>query len=167
MNIYILRHGLAVEQGSSGFTKDSDRPLTPKGRRKLRKIGQAMKELELCFDCILSSPYVRARQTAEIIAQRLDLRKKLELSEALTPGGSSRRLIDEINQRDPAPKNLLLVGHEPCLSELISFLISGDTEIEVTMKKSGLCNLSVESLRHSQCARLEWLVTPKQLCLMA
>src|SRR5579862_6482554 len=119
MNIFILRHGLAVEAGACGFTKDSERPLTPKGRRKLRKIGRTMRKLELSFDCILSSPYMRARQTAEIIADRLGLGKKLELSEELTPGGSYRKLIDEIKQRDPQPDDLLLVGHEPYLSELI------------------------------------------------
>ena len=166
MNVFILRHGLAVEPGSAAIAHDSDRPLTPKGERKLWKIAQAMEGLELSFDWILSSPYLRARQTAEIVAECLDLRKKLELFEALTPDGSTKKLL-HIEQRKPPAQDLLLVGHEPYLSQLISLLISGDTEIPVMMKKGGLCKLATESLRDGQCATLEWLLTPKQLCLMA
>lgn len=126
-----------------------------------------MEGLELSFDWILSSPYLRARQTAEIVAECLDLRKKLELCEALTPDGSTKKLLQHIEQRQPRPEDLLLVGHEPHLSQLISLLISGDTDIAVTMKKGGLCKLAIESLQHGQCATLEWLLGPRQLCLMA
>jgi phosphohistidine phosphatase len=167
MNLFILRHAIAVEPGSAGFAKDADRPLTPKGERKLWKIAEGFEQLEICFDWILSSPYLRARQTAEIVAEVLDIRKKLEFSEALTPGGSPARLIDTINSQKPKPENVLLVGHEPYLSELISLLISGSKNIPVTMKKAGLCKLVVESLHNGQCATLEWLLTPKQMCLMA
>lgn len=167
MNLYILRHGLAVDPGSPDYSKDSDRPLTPKGERKLWKIAQAMEDMELSFDLILSSPYLRARQTAEIVAEALALRKKLELSETLTPAGSTKKLIDSIRHREPAPKEVLLVGHEPYLSELISLLIAGNRDVAVTMKKGGLCMLCAESLEHGCCATLEFLLTPKQMCLMA
>ena len=90
MDLYILRHGLAGEPGAPGCANDSERPLTPEGERKLRQIAKAMKALNLSFDLLLSSPYVRARQTAEIIAAALSARKKLDFSEALTPGGSQR-----------------------------------------------------------------------------
>jgi phosphohistidine phosphatase len=167
MNVFILRHGLAVEPGSAGFAKDADRPLTAKGERKLWKIGEAIEELEICFDWVLSSPYVRARQTAEIIAEALGVSKKLEFCEALTPAGSPAKLIETVDAQTPPPENVLLVGHEPYLSELISLLISGSRDLPLTMKKGGLCKLAVETLRHGQCATLEWLLTPKQLCLMA
>ena len=73
MMLYLMRHGLAVEPGSPGFKMDADRALTHKGRRQLRKIARAMKGMELEFDLILSSPFVRARQTAEIVAATLKL----------------------------------------------------------------------------------------------
>ena len=104
MNLYILRHGIAVEPGTPGYAKDADRPLTPEGERKLRQIAEAMEALELSFDLILSSPYLRARQTAEIIAEALKARKKLELSDSLTPGGSTKKLVELLNRLQPSPR---------------------------------------------------------------
>src|SRR5438270_13273231 len=121
MNLYLLRHGLAVEPGTLGYT-EAERPLTPKGERKLHKIARAMQALELSFDCILSSPYVRARDTAEIVATELKLKKKIELTETLLPDGNARKLVELVKQLQPAPQSVLLVGHEPHLSGLISLL---------------------------------------------
>jgi phosphohistidine phosphatase len=166
MTLYILRHGLAAELDEAAIAKDSERPLTPKGERKIQQIADAMESLKLSFDLILSSPYARARQTAEIIAESFNARKKPTFAECLTPGGSSKKLVELLNGFDPPPENVLLVGHEPYLSELISRLVSGDTRPSVTMKKGGLCKLAVESLQHGRCASLEWLLTPKQMALM-
>ena len=166
MNLYILRHGLAFERDSRRFPRDSERPLTAKGERKLRKISQAIEVLELSFDLILSSPYVRARQTAEIVAKRLGGGLKVELSDALAPAGSPRKLINLLNGLNPAPRNVLLTGHEPYLSSLISLLVSGEAGLEVVMKKGGLCHLKAEALQHGRCASLEWLLTPGQMALM-
>jgi phosphohistidine phosphatase len=165
MNLYLLRHGLAVEPGTPGYSKDADRPLTPKGQRKLVQIARAMRALELEFDRILFSPYVRARGTAVIIAKELGLQKHLQSCDALTPSGTARKLIATINDLKPLPANVLLVGHEPCLSELASLLLSGETSLSITMKKGGLCMLTAESLRPGRCASLEWLLTPKQMTL--
>lgn len=166
MNLFILRHGIAVEPGTPGYPTDSARPLVPEGERKLRKIAQAIKALELSFDFILSSPYLRARQTAEIIAAAFKPKIKVELSELLTPGGSQRHLIDFLNQLTPRPQNVLLVGHEPYLSELISLLLSGEPTLLIVMKKGGLCKLTTEALQHGRCATLDWLLAPKQMALM-
>lgn len=167
MNLFILRHGLAVEPGTAGYAKDSERPLISKGKRKLWKIAQAIESMEISFDWIVSSPYLRARQTAEIIAEALDLRKKVECSETLTPAGSAKKLIELLNHREPTPDDVLLVGHEPYLSDLISLLVAGDASMSVAMKKGGLCKLSADALAHDRCAILEWLLTPKQMALMA
>jgi phosphohistidine phosphatase len=164
MNLFILRHGLAVEPGTAGFGRDADRPLTAEGEHKLRKSAKAMKALELSFDLILSSPYVRARRTAEIVAEAFE--KKVEFTEALTPGGSVKKLIEQLHHHQPAPENVLLVGHEPYLSELISLLVSGEAGLGVVMKKGALCKLAVETPRTGRCAVLEWLLTSKQMGLM-
>jgi len=167
MNLFILRHGLAIEPGSAGFAHDSERPLIPKGERKLRRIADALAEMEVSFDWILSSPYLRARQTAEIVAESLNLRKKVELCEHLAPAGSVKKLIELIEHRKPVPGDVLLVGHEPYLSGLISLLLAGNSDLQIVMKKAGLCKLTIEELEAGQCAALDWLLTPKQLCLMA
>jgi len=165
--LYILRHGIAVEPGTPGYAADSDRPLLPKGERKLLKIAKAMQGLELSFDLILSSTYLRARQTAQIIAAASKPKKRVELSDLLTPGGSPRKLIDWLDRFKPAPDQVLLVGHEPYLSGLISMLTSGQSDLAITMKKGGLCKLSAERLQYGRCAVLDWLLTPRQMELMA
>lgn len=166
MELYLLRHGLAVERGAPGFKDDSTRPLTPKGRRQLRKITAAIKKMDLRCDQILSSPLVRAKQTAEIVAAGLKLKKQLKFSNALAPAGSPAVLFRQLARLKPSPKRLLLVGHEPGLSRLVSRLITGGLELQLDFKKGGLCKLEVETLRDSKCAKLVWLLTPKQLKMM-
>lgn len=166
MTLYILRHGIAVEPGTTGYEKDADRPLTPEGERKLGQIAEAMKALELTFDLILSSPYLRARQTAEIVAEAFQARKKLQFSSSLACGGDTKELVSYLNRLRPYPEHVLLVGHEPYLSGLISLLVADNTTSTVVMKKGGLCKLSIESLKHGRCAALAWLLTPKQMALM-
>ncbi len=167
MNLYILRHGIAVEPGTPGYENDANRPLTGEGERKLGQVAEAMQQLELSFDLILSSPYLRARQTAEIIAEALAARKKLELSDTLVPGGSTKKLVEHLKRVQPAPENVLLVGHEPYLSGLVSLLVAGSESSFVVLKKGGFCKVLVETLKHGRCGFLMWLLTPKQMGLMA
>jgi len=165
MNLFILRHGIAVEHGAAGYENDSERPLTSKGERKIWMVAEAMKALGISFDLILSSPLVRARETAEIVAEALKTQKRLELTDTLAPQESAKPLIDYISKRG-AVDEVLLVGHEPFLSRLISLLISGDSGASVLLKKGGFCKLSTVELKHGQCATLEWLLTAKQMELM-
>ena len=167
MNLYILRHAIAVDHGTPGYENDADRPLTPEGARKLERVARAMRALDLDFDLILTSPYVRARQTAEGVAEVLKLGKKLEFTETLTPGGDTRALIQLLTNHPKAPKDVLLVGHEPYLSGLVSLLVAGIEGFPVLFKKAGFCKLRIDSLQHGRCAMLAWLLTPKQMELMA
>ena len=131
MELYLLRHGLAVERGTHGFEDDAVRPLTPKGRRQLRKIATAMKKLERDFDLVLSSPFLRAKQTAEIVAAELKLKKRLKFSNALAPGGAAAILLRQLERHKPAPEKVLLVWHEPDLSRLISLLVTGGLQLQL------------------------------------
>jgi phosphohistidine phosphatase len=166
VNLFLLRHGAAVERGEMDFQNDSDRPLTTKGRRQLRQAAAAMLKMKLRFDLILSSPLLRARQTAEIIAVDLKLERRLKFSAALAPDASAKILLRELNEFTTAPENVLLVGHEPGLSHLISLLAGGDGNLAVDFKKGGLCKLEMQKPRFGQCAQLMWLLTPKQMKLM-
>jgi phosphohistidine phosphatase len=161
MNLYLMRHAIAAEPEND--MEDSQRPLTDKGRKKLVKIVRGMDKLELNFDTILTSPYLRARQTAEEVAESFDLKKKQVCeSEHLIPLGFADKLVQEINEKYVV-ENLLLVGHEPFLSQLIGMLVAGDATLDITMKKAGLCKLTVDNLSYGRCATLEWLLTPMQL----
>lgn len=164
MNLYLLRHGIAAERGAGADEKDEDRPLTAKGRRKLRRAAAAMRAMDLSFDVILSSPLVRARQTAELVANAMRSRQKLELTELLAPGASAAGLVRRLKQLQP--QSVLLVGHEPDLSALASRLLTGGGGLAMTFKKGGLCRLSAERLRAGRCASLDWLVTPAQMGAM-
>jgi phosphohistidine phosphatase len=166
MNLFILRHGIAVERDPVSFPDDSRRPLTLKGEDRVRGICEAMKALELSFDHLLASPYRRASQTAEIVAAELSLKKTLEFRDELTPEGDPKALIKYLSKLEPTPENVMLVGHEPYLSSFISQLISGEAAA-IDMKKGGLAKLEVEApLRYAPCAKLAWLLTPKQMALM-
>lgn len=163
MELYLLRHGIAALRGATGFADDSERPLTPEGVKKIRRIAGAMLALDLQFDVILSSPLVRAKQTAGIVAKHLRAESRLKFEPELAVGGDGRKLVTRITRDFPQAGSLLLVGHEPSMSELISLLVSGDRGLAITLKKGGLCKLVTDDLRYGQCATLEWLVTPRQL----
>ncbi len=167
MNIFLLRHGIAAEPGAPGIKTDAERPLVPKGEQRLCAAAAAMEKLELSFDAIISSPYLRAKQTAEIVARHFKLEKKLTISNDLIPGGNPQALIRQLNGLKPAPENILLVGHEPNLSRLIALLATGGTNAAIEMKKGGLCKLETEDLEYGHCATLKWLLTPGQMELMA
>ena len=161
MEIYVLRHGIAVERGTPGYKKDSDRPLTKEGEEKVEQIAQAMLAMDLKFDLILSSPYVRAAKTAKIVASELD--QEVTFTEFLEPDGNGLALTTLIN--DEKPQRVLLVGHEPNFSELTSRLLTGKERMAINFKKAGLCKLTAEPVASGR-ATLEWFLTPKLMELM-
>ncbi len=166
MNLFLLRHGLAVDRDPQSFPDDARRPLTLKGEDRVRLVAEAMQALELTFDGIFASPFLRSRQTAEIVATGLGLRRELECRPELMPTGDPKALVRFINRC--APENLLLVGHEPYLSRFLSQLISGQEAAVMDLKKGGLAKLeTTQKLRYDRCATLNWLLTPRQLGLLA
>ena len=97
------------------------------------------------------------------MARELKLKKRLKFSNALAPGGAARLLLRQLGREKPAPDKVLLVGHEPDLSLLVSLLTCGRQELQLDLKKGGLCKLEAGALRAGKCAKLAWLLTPKQL----
>jgi phosphohistidine phosphatase len=166
MELYLLRHGRAVERGDPEFADDSARPLTPQGRRQLRQSCATLRKLKLKFDLILSSPLVRARQTAEIVAAELRCKKPPCFSENLRPGGDRIRLLAELKALGASAEKVLLVGHEPDLGGLICLLVTGKTGAGFPLKKGGLAKLEIGKLRAGQCAALAWLLAPKLMKAM-
>jgi len=160
MRIYLVRHAIAENSGTSDYEDDSLRPLTEKGREKMKKIAAALKTLGVKPDLIVSSPYIRASQTASILAKTFKYKEEIAYSDSLVPMGDSDDMIGEINEKYSVDE-LMLVGHEPNLSTLASILLSGSPDISINFKKGGICCLSVDDLHYDRKAVLEWLVTPK------
>lgn len=166
MDLYLMRHGLAAELGTAGVFHDAERSLTEEGERKVKAIAKAIQAMDLSFDLILSSPCVRARQTAELVAQALHATARLQLADGLVSGENPCRVVETLGHLKPMPTSLLLVGHEPSLSELASLLVAGDSTLDLILKKGGLCKLTVKTLKAGRCAALDWWLTPRQMLLM-
>ena len=161
MNLYFLRHAIALDR-AEWKKSDAERPLTDKGRKKMIQNAKGMKRLGLTFDWILTSPYRRAYDTAHIVAAEYKTLKNLRLSKSLTPEGDPKALVRHLALDFRAWESILLVGHEPFLSHLISVFIGGSA-LNVDFKKGGLCLLTADSLAYDRCATLEWLLPPKVL----
>jgi phosphohistidine phosphatase len=146
--IVLLRHGIAEDQ--SADKNDLDRELTPKGRRRMEAIAAGLARVFPEAEAIYSSPAVRAIQTAQPVAK--EYRLKIQKNDALAPGQSSRKLVDEVSV-DFA----IFVGHEPTLSALMKELTATQGQIE--LKKGGCYGVAFEG----QTARLEWILSPRVL----
>jgi phosphohistidine phosphatase len=169
MELYFLRHGPAGQHGDPKYKDDSLRPLTAQGREKMQYAALGMKNLGLTFDAILSSPYVRARQTAEITAQAFKIKNNaIHYTENLLPPATIEELLREVQTLKVGAKSclsLLLVGHEPHLTEMISSLLKSNKPLVIDLKKGGLCSLTVSRPLGNESAVLNWLLTPAQLNL--
>ena len=154
MQIYILRHGIA-EDAPPGQS-DSARRLTSEGKQKLRAILTVAREAKVRPDVVLSSPYKRAMETAEIAHQILKVTERIIQTDVLTPSYTPERVWDEIRLHRGA-EQIMLAGHEPQLSSLVQFLTGGRVE----MKKGAIARVDTESLGTRPNATLIWLLTAK------
>lgn len=152
-----------MPRGTPKYANDAGRPLTDEGRAKLRAVARAMKVMKLRFDAILSSPYKRARQTAELVATKLNTKQKVKYTSHLAPTGKIQDLVRLLDELRPRPRNILLVGHEPYLSSFASVLLTGEPGLAIKLKKGGVAKLSMETPHASARAELEWLLTPAQM----
>lgn len=153
MRLYFLRHGLA-DWPDWDPARDHERPLTKEGLKKMKEQAKTLLALDLKLDAILSSPYTRAYQTADIVAAKLRLDVKTE--PRLAPGFTYDKLT-EIVAAFEDDQALLLVGHEPSFSTIIAELIGGG---RVQLKKGALARVDVN---HELQGELVWLLQPKIL----
>ncbi len=159
MKLYFLRHGIAEDAVPP--MRDAERKLTEEGIREMEGVGRGLQALGLDFDQILTSPLVRARETAEIAARALGREDRLRVCPNLASGarfGDLQRALEDL----PSRSRVLLVGHEPDLSTLISDLIGGGA---VRMKKASLAMVDAMHVE-PDAGELRWLLTAEQLCLL-
>jgi len=160
--LYIMRHGLAVARGSVRFSDDAQRPLVPEGKEKMREIAVGLKRIGFEVDWIVTSPLVRAVETAKIIAESLDSSAPVDACEPMRPGGSPEDLMAFLAKR-PSHIRVLVVGHEPDLSELAARLIGAGTHANLGFKKGGCCMISFDEVPPKGPGQLEWWLTPRLL----
>jgi phosphohistidine phosphatase len=165
MNLYFLRHGKACARGRQ-WRPDSTRPLTREGEKKMHDIARGLQALDVSFDLILTSPYLRALRTAEILAEVFQSKKVFE-TRNLVPEAAPESVIDEIKDSFSALKQIVLVSHEPLMTRLLSVLLSGKDNMAIDLRKGGCGKVSVHEWRSGSGACLEWLLTPRQLARLA
>ena len=157
--LYLIRHGVAAERGDA-WPDDNKRPLTSRGIARLKKEVKGLVALEVSLDQILTSPLVRARQTAEVIAEALPSKPPLANSRALMPGGRYNDLIDELSKYSRR-RRIALVGHEPDLGAIAARLLGARGTVE--FKKGAVCRIDFEALPPARPGHLVWLAPPKLL----
>lgn len=162
LELYLMRHGLAGEHGS--YANDAERPLTDEGTQKTKQVAKRLHMLKLRFDLILTSPLVRARQTADLLLAA-KLADTLQETSDLAPGGSLTAWLDWLQKwRSPQNTVLALVGHEPDLSTWTETLLWGEPKGTLTVKKAGVVGLLLPE-RPSPIGNssLFWLTPPRFL----
>lgn len=162
MDLYLVRHGEAGEADFEKWPDDAARPLTPDGEKRFRRAAKGLRELGVTVDVVLSSPWVRAWRTAELLEKEARWPQPLP-SEALESGRAPAEVLQAL-QPFTGVSSVALVGHEPSLHELTSYLLTADTShAQVEMGKGGVARLEVgEGLRPGS-AHLRWLLTQRIL----
>jgi phosphohistidine phosphatase len=160
MQLFLLRHGIAEDRHVGG--KDFDRALTAEGRAQLARVARGLRRLKVAPAAILSSPLVRARQTAEIVAPVLG--QEVEIVDRLAAGVSFEQMLRIVEDRDDAG-SLMLVGHEPDFSTAAALLV-GAPEDALVLKKAGLIRVDFHGPPAVGSGQLRWLLAPSQLALI-
>ena len=158
--IYFLRHGLADRSVYTG-SDDCLRPLTTVGVARMQATALKLAALDLGCDLILTSPLTRCRQTAEIVAPTLGLADEVRAAPELAPGFDLANLQPLLATHGPCDA-VLLVGHEPDFSDVVSRLTGGS---EIVFKKGGLARVDLHRGRAELGGDLGWLLPPKGLAL--
>jgi phosphohistidine phosphatase len=163
MDLFILRHGKAGK--SSDDPDDAARALTREGKDEIKQVAGWMKAQKFRFGIIATSPLERALETATVIASVLGQKDTLVTWDELAPGGDPDTVCYRAAQQGDDAM-VLIVGHEPGLSLLISRIISGDLSSSIVISKGGLAKIRNYSFRTRPSGELQWLLTTKQILAM-
>jgi phosphohistidine phosphatase len=157
MDLYILRHGIA-EDAQAG-QPDAERALTPEGRKKLRTVLRLAAAAGVAPSLMITSPYRRAVQSAQVAAEIFEYKGNLLRTKALEPGSSPESVWEEIRVHKDEPR-ILLAGHEPLFSRLTAFLL-GAPHLRVDFKKGAIACVEIDRFPAEPHGALRWMLTPK------
>lgn len=157
MILYVVRHGIAVDRTDPKSPPEAERPLTAKGVQKTRAAALGLKELGVKPDVLITSPYVRAAQTAEIFAEALGFAtSKIRVTDALKPAANPSDIVKEISHL--RAKELMCFGHAPHLDQLVAQLV-GARGVFTELKKAGVARLEHKGTHGTW--HLQWILPPK------
>ena len=157
--LYLVRHAVAAERGSE-WPDDTKRPLTERGIARFKEVVKGIRRLDVTIDEIFTSPLLRAKQTAELLAAGLEGKPAIKILDALAPGHTSSAVMTNL-ARVAKRRKVALVGHEPELGELAAYLIGAGRALP--FKKGGVCRIDVGSLTSKRAASLVWFFPPSVL----
>ncbi|HXO61808.1 MAG TPA: phosphohistidine phosphatase SixA [Candidatus Acidoferrales bacterium] len=161
MDLYIVRHGIAIDREDPKCPPDPERYLTEEGIDKTKQVAKAIATLGITPDLLISSPYTRAMQTAEIFANALEYSKqKIHRSDLLLPGAETSALFRDL-AKDKHSSSVFLFGHAPHLDELVAAAFASKHPI-TSLKKAGIAALKLKRISPPS-AEFLWLATPRLL----
>lgn len=163
LELYLVRHGVAALRGPD-YPDDADRPLTEEGVDRFRRAVAGLRATGVQLDLVLTSPYVRARDTAELLGAGLRPKPKVVVVEALAPGQRPAEVVAAVAHHSAAGRGasrLALVGHEPDLGVLAGRLLGAKGRFE--FKKGGVCRIDVDRAMPAGPGTLRWFLTPRVL----
>jgi phosphohistidine phosphatase len=162
-SVYLVRHAIAADRGSD-WPDDTKRPLTSKGISRMREVVDGLNDLEVRIELVLTSPLVRAKQTADLLAAGLKPAPPVEIIAEMVPGTPPAKLAEALGPMS-GRRSIALVGHEPGLGELAAWLVGAKAPFE--FKKGGVCRIDVQALPPAGNGQLIWLATPRMLRSLA
>lgn len=165
MNVYIVRHGIAEPLASPRAGSDRQRTLTANGRRRTRQAARGLKALGVQPDMIASSPFVRALETAGILLDVLLPDGDVEVCGFLAPGATADDLLSWLPETDCADP--MVVGHNPDCADIAAALLGMSRNAILAFGKAAACCISFDAVPGLGDGRLEWLLQPKQLRMLA
>jgi len=157
MFLYLMRHGIAEERSLTG--SDADRELTQHGTLRTAMVAKGFHKLDLEINRIISSPYIRARQTAEIVGRIIGHKDEVQLDARLVPHGAFEEVSDLIGENDDA-NSILLVGHEPSIGLVISGICARGA-LTLDVRKASITAIQIDRFRPAASGALLWSIPPR------
>lgn len=161
MQLYIVRHGIAIDREDPKCPPEAERYLTEEGIERTKQVAEAIAGLGIHADLMISSPYVRAMQTAAVFASELEYSKqKIRRTDSLLPGAEPGAFLREL-AREKDASTVFCFGHAPHVDGLLAAAVGASRHI-TSMKKAGVALVELKRLSPPN-GQLVWLVTPKLL----
>jgi len=162
MKVILLRHADAGSRDAARWPNDDERPVSPEGRVKQAACARAMKKMGIRFDVLVSSPLLRARETADIVADVFGYQDEILTDDALGHRCSAAAITGLLARHAPGSR-VLLVGHEPTFSLAAGAFIGRSGDAGLVLKKSGVIGLTFDGIPAPGAGALEYLLKPKHL----